>query len=59
MKKIRVPGAPGKKGTCGKRPELDQAVYNPMAPPCTFAPKHAGPHSWEIPRWHIPGGSTS
>jgi hypothetical protein len=54
--KLIAPGAPGKPGTCGARPDLAQRVYNPMAPPCTFTPKHDGPHSWETDRWKITGG---
>lgn len=53
MKTIKVKGAPAKKGTCGKRPNIAQDVYNPMAPPCAFAPNHKGPHSWENDKWRI------
>jgi hypothetical protein len=53
MKIIKVLGATPKKGTCGKRPDVNQAIYNPMAPPCPFKPHHRGPHAWETDRWKI------
>jgi hypothetical protein len=53
MKTIKIPGAPPKTGTCGKRPDLLQAIYNPMAPPCPLKRNHRGPHAWETDRWKI------
>jgi hypothetical protein len=52
-KNVKLPPTPIKKGTCGKRPELGQSVYNTMAPPCGFKKKHLGLHDWETARWRI------
>lgn len=53
MTLIKVPKTPHKPGTCGKRPSLQQNVWDAMAPPCTRKPRHKGKHSWETDRWRV------
>jgi hypothetical protein len=53
MATIKAPGAPNKnKAICGKRPQLNQAIWDAMKP-CTLKPGHdqgvhKTAHNWKL-----------